>query len=212
MRTLRKQHFSRKGAALQEASRTSGNKPHFRRKLLAVADDNQNPERIRTITWDDPREAIRRIRELPGVEFLQEMRRGRLPQPPFGKLLGMDMFYADEGRVIMTLQPHEVHYNPMGCVHGGILSTLLDSVMSAAVHTALPAGTGYLTREITVTFHRPVYDKTGEILADGRIVSIDGRRATAQGRIIAADDKVYATGKATCVLFLPGAERSDNLD
>lgn len=177
-----------------------------------MADEDPNQNRIRTITWDDPREAIRRIRELSGVQFLDEMRRGRLPQPPFGKLLGMDMFYAGEGRVIMTLQPHEVHYNPMGCVHGGILSTLLDSVMSAAVHTALPAGTGYLTREITITFHRAVYERTGEILADGRIVSVEGRRATAEGRIIASDDKVYASGKATCVVFDQAGRRMEGDD
>ena len=178
-----------------------------------MADDSDSEQmRSRTVTWDDPRAAIRRVRELSGVEFLEELRRGRLPEPPFGKLLGIDMFYAGEGRVIMTLQPHEVHYNPMGCVHGGILATLLDSVMSAAVHTALPAGAGYLTREITITFHRPVYEETGEILADGRIVSVGERRAVSEGRIIASDDKVYATGTATCVVFPPGAQRAEKLD
>jgi uncharacterized protein (TIGR00369 family) len=168
--------------------------------------DETDPARRRTITWDDPREAIRRIREVSGQQFLEEMRRGRLPEPPFGRLLGIEMFHAGEGRVVMTLQPQEVHYNPMGCVHGGILATLLDSVMSAAVHTALPAGTTYLTREITVRFHRPVFEKTGEILADGRVVSVERRTATAEGRIIAADDHVYATGRVTCFIFDPAQQ------
>jgi uncharacterized protein (TIGR00369 family) len=154
-----------------------------------VSEDNDPPRR-RTITWDNPKEAIRKIRELSGVEFFDEMRRGRLPEPPFGRLLGIDMFYADEGRVIMTLAPQEVHYNPMGCVHRGILATLLDSVMSAAVHTALPAGSLYLTREIVIKYLRPVFDRTGEIMADGRVVSIEDRKAVAEGRIVAADDRI----------------------
>lgn len=134
---------------------------------------DESAKRRHTITWDDPKEAIRKIR-----------------------------------RVIMTLAPQEVHYNPMGCVHGGILATLLDSVMSAAVHTALPAGTLHLTREFTIKFIRPVFDRTGEIMADGRIVSVEGRTAVAEGRIIAADDRIYAIGRATGAVFDPSQLRA----
>jgi uncharacterized protein (TIGR00369 family) len=164
-------------------------------------DDRTKNARSRVVTWDDPKLAIQRSRQMSGVEFFDAVRRGRLPEPPFGRLLGMDMFDSGEGRVMMSLQPQEMHYNPMGCVHGGILATLLDSVMSAAVHTALPPGKGYLTREITISFHRPVFEKTGEIMAEGQIVAIDGPDASAEGRIIAGDGRVYATGTARCAVF-----------
>jgi len=165
-----------------------------------VADDPPS-QRTRTITWDDPKAATRGSRKMSGSDFFDAMRRGRIPEAPFGRLLGIDMFDAGEGRFVMTLQPQEIHYNPMGCVHGGILATLLDSVMSAAVHTALPAGKSYLTRELTITFHRPVFDKTGEIMAEGQVVSVGAQDATAEGRIIASDQRVYATGRATCAIF-----------
>ena len=167
--------------------------------------DDPLPPRSKTIAWDDPRPAARKARELSGSEFFDAMRRGQLPEPPFGKLLGIDLFDAGEGRFVMTLQPQEVHYNPMGCVHGGILATLLDSVMSAAVHTALPAGRAYLTREITVTFLRPVFEATGEIMAEGQVISIEGSTAISEGRIIAQDQRVYATGRATCAVFDRGS-------
>lgn len=141
------------------------------------------------------------MRELSGSDFFDQMRRGRIPEPPFGRLLGIDMFDAGDGHVLMTMQPQQMHYNPMGCVHGGILATLLDSVMSASVHTALPLGKGYLTREIVIRFKRPVFEQTGELMAEGRMVSIDGVTAMAAGRIIAADDRTYATGRAKCVIF-----------
>jgi uncharacterized protein (TIGR00369 family) len=160
-----------------------------------------SPRRTRTITWDDPTAATHQSRRMSGSDFFEAMRRGRLPEAPFGRLLGIDLFDAGEGRFVLTLQPHEVHYNPMGCVHGGILATLLDSVMSAAVHTVLPAGKIYLTRELVVTFHRPVFDKTGEIMAEGHVVSVDAQLATAAGRIIASDHREYATGRATCVIL-----------
>jgi uncharacterized protein (TIGR00369 family) len=141
--------------------------------------DEQPPDRIKTVTWEDPRTAAREARRMSGTEFYDAMRRGRLPEPPFGRLLGIDLFDAGDGLFKLSLQPQEVHYNPMGCVHGGILATLLDSVMSAAVHTALPAGRGYLTTEITVRFLRPVFQSTGEIMAEGRLVSC---RASARRR------------------------------
>ena len=40
----------------------------------------------------------------------------------------------------MSLTPAEYHYNPLGTMHGGILATLLDSVMGCAVHLPLPKG------------------------------------------------------------------------
>jgi uncharacterized protein (TIGR00369 family) len=163
--------------------------------------DDREPERSKLVTWDDPRAAAREARHLSGADFFDKMRRGKLPEPPFGKLLGIDLFDAGDGHFRMSLQPQEVHYNPMGCVHGGILATLLDSVMSAAVHTALPAGRGYLTTEIQVRFLKPVFESTGEIMAEGRLVSYEGNRATAEGRIIDARHVVHATATATCAVF-----------
>lgn len=159
------------------------------------------PERRKIITWDDPRAAAREVRRMSGADFFDAMRRGRIPEPPFGKLLGIDLFDAGEGHFMMSLQPDEVHYNPMGCVHGGILATLLDSVMSAAVHTALPAGRSYLTTALEVKFLRPVFQATGEIMAEGHLVSCEGNVATAEGQIFDSRENLYARATATCRVF-----------
>jgi uncharacterized protein (TIGR00369 family) len=165
-----------------------------------VADDN-DPNRSRTIKWEDPRPAARKAREMSGSEFFDQMRRGKISAPPFVHLLGMEVFDAGEGRFTMTLEPQECHYNPMGCVHGGVLSTLLDSVMSAAVHTALPAGKGYMTLEIKVNFIRPVFVNTGLVMAEGTVVSCGRHVATAEGKIIDVNGRLCSTGTATCLVF-----------
>ena len=166
------------------------------------------PDRTRTITWEDPTDAARKARRLSGSEFFDKMRRGEISAPPFASLLGIEVFDAGEGRFVMTLEPQECHYNPMGCVHGGILATLLDSVMSAAVHTALPSGRGYITLEIKVNFLKPVYEHTGLIMAEGSVVSCGRQVATAEGKIINEREEVHATGTATCLVFeTPTARR-----
>ncbi len=159
------------------------------------------PTRARTVTWEDPKPATRKARKMSGSDFFDALRRGHIPEPPFGKLLGIDVFDAGDGRFVMTLQPQEFHYNPMGCVHGGILSTLLDSVMSAAVHTALPAGRGYMTLEIKINFIRAVFEHTGEVMAEGKVVSLGSKVATAEGRITDVQGRICATGSATCLIF-----------
>jgi hypothetical protein len=45
------------------------------------------------------------------------------------------------GRVEMVLKPQESQYNPIVSVHGGIIATVLDSVMGCAVRQA-PGWTG----------------------------------------------------------------------
>lgn len=163
--------------------------------------DGGEPERSKTIRWDDPRPAARKAREMSGSEFFDQMRRGKISSPPFVHLLGMELFDAGEGRFTMTLDPEECHYNPMGCVHGGVLSTLLDSVMSAAVHTALPAGKGYMTLEIKVNFIRPVFVGTGLVMAEGTVVSLGRQVATAEGKIMDVNGRLCSTGTATCLVF-----------
>jgi len=160
-----------------------------------------NPERTRTVTWGDPSEALRVGRKVSGSELFNKMRRGEVPQPPYASLLDMELFDAGDGWFAMTMLPQECHYNPMGCVHGGILSTLLDSVMSAAVHTALPAGSGYLTVSISVTFLKPVFEHTGEIMAEGKLVSLRRNIATSEGKILDAKGELCATGTAICTVF-----------
>lgn len=175
-----------------------------------IAPEDDSAERIHTITWDDPLLLMRHGRRLSGAELFDKIRRGEIPQPPFAQLIGLEVFDSGEGRFAMTLQPREFHYNPMGCVHGGILSTLLDTVMSAAVHTGLPAGRGYLTLGINVNFLKPIYEHTGEVMAEGKLVSMRRQVATAEGRIFDIKGDICATGTATCLIFdLPARNEKD---
>ena len=44
--------------------------------------------------------------------------------------------------------------------------------------------------------------KTGKVVAEGRLIHLGGRIATAEGRLLgAADGKLYAHGSTTCAVF-----------
>src|SRR3978361_946935 len=87
---------------------------------------------------------------MPGIDFVRAIFSGKLPAPPIMQTIEPFDSTAEPGHVVMHSMPGFRHYNPIGSVHGGYAATLLDSAMGLAVHTALPAGTGYTTLEFKV--------------------------------------------------------------
>jgi uncharacterized protein (TIGR00369 family) len=136
-----------------------------------------------------------------GLDVIRGFITGELPPPGAVELLGIRMADAEHGRVVMTLVPDRRHDNPMGTMHGGVLATLLDSVMTCAVLTTLPAGRGCTTLEIKVNYLRAVTAASGELSAEGKIVQSGRRTAVAEGRVTDTAGKLCATASTTCLVF-----------
>jgi uncharacterized protein (TIGR00369 family) len=89
-------------------------------------------------------------------------------------------------------------------VHGGLAATLIDSATGCAVHTTLPAGTGYTTTDVQVRFVRPITRDTGRIECVGEVVHRGRTMATAEARLTAGD-KLLAHGTASLLILPPDA-------
>jgi uncharacterized protein (TIGR00369 family) len=163
--------------------------------------DNVKEERTRTFSWEDPRELAEAGRGLSGLEYLQKIVAGELPRPPISAMMDFGLTELSEGHAVFTVEPAEYHYNPIGVVHGGLAATLLDSAMGCAVHSMLPAGAGYTTLEIKVNFIRPMTMETGCIHCEAKVIHVGGRTATAEGRVVDEEGKLYAHGTTTCIIF-----------
>jgi uncharacterized protein (TIGR00369 family) len=163
--------------------------------------DSGADARSRTIRWDDPAPSALAAGRLSGLEFLTAIRDGRLPPPPIGRLLGFALTEVEHGRAVFECDPWEGQYNPIGSVHGGVISTLLDSALSCAVHTTLAAGTGYTTVELKANFVRPVLAGTGRLRCEGRLIHGGSRLATAEARLTDAGGRLYAHAVGTCLVL-----------
>ena len=141
------------------------------------------------------------MRNRTGLEFLRDIASGLLPFAPIGKALNFFLLEADEGRVVFQGTPKFDFYNPIGSVHGGWTCTLLDSCMSCAVQTTLKKGFAYTTGELKVNMVRPLTENTGPVRAEGRVIHPGRQLATAEGRIVGPDGKLYAHGTTTCLIF-----------
>ena len=167
----------------------------------APLSDGADTARTRTYSWDDPVELLSRTAGMSGIEALRLIAAGELPPPPIGKTLGFGPIEVEEGRATFTIEPAEFHYNPIGVVHGGLALALLDSAMGCAVHSTLAAGVAYTTLEVKANFVRPLTSSTGLIRCTGTVVHGGRTVATAEGRIVDADGKLYAHGMSTLLIF-----------
>lgn len=162
---------------------------------------SEQPKRERHYTWQDPQLIAQEMLRHPPIEVFRRMAAGEIPPPPIGVTLDFNIVEVELGRVVFGGVPQEYVFNPIGSVHGGYFATLLDSAMACAVHSTLAQGMGYTTVELSVNFIRPITLETGPIRCIGEVVHGGRRLATAEGRIVDANDKLYAHGTTTCMVF-----------
>jgi uncharacterized protein (TIGR00369 family) len=138
---------------------------------------------------------------LTGMQQMQAMLDGKLPYPHIADTLDFLLVEIGEGRAVFQGQPQLKHYNPLGTVHGGWYATLLDSAVGCAVHTVMPVGRAYTTAELSVNIVRAASYRSGPLRAIGTVVHAGRQLATAEGRIVGPDGKLYAHATTTCLVF-----------
>jgi uncharacterized protein (TIGR00369 family) len=141
------------------------------------------------------------VKAVSGLEYLRRILDGRLPRPPIADTLSCHLVEADPGRAVFQGTPRYEYLNPAGTIHGGWMATLLDAAMACAVQTALPAGQGYTTVEFKLNLVRPVVPGTGAMRAEGKVINSGRTIATAEGRLVGEDGKLYAHATETCLVM-----------
>ncbi|MES2511806.1 MAG: PaaI family thioesterase [Pseudomonadota bacterium] len=136
-----------------------------------------------------------------GMEIMQAMLAGALPYPHIAETLDFSLVEVSPGKAIFQGTPQLKHYNPLGTVHGGWYATLLDSAVGCAVHTMMPVGRAYTTAELSVNIVRAASHKSGPLRAIGTVIHCGKQLATAEGRIVGPDGKLYAHATTTCLVF-----------
>jgi uncharacterized protein (TIGR00369 family) len=160
-------------------------------------------ERRRVVTWSDPAPGAAAMRGMSGLDATRAVVAGDIPCAPFAALVGIAHAAAESGRVRLAMVPAEFHYNPLGSVHGGVLATLLEAAMTTAVRSTLPVGRFCITVEIKVNYIRAVTEATGEVWGEGHVVHAGRQVALAEGRVVDASGRVYATASTTCLVLDP---------
>ncbi|MFP5370739.1 MAG: PaaI family thioesterase [Actinomycetes bacterium] len=116
----------------------------------------------------------------------------------FAERLGAEVELADEGSARMRFTALEEHLNQAGTVHGGVLATLVDTAMGAAVRSAIDEGDVPATSQLTVTYLRP--GKPGPLRVTAE-VRTRGEHLTVCEAEVEQDDRSLVHAVATFALL-----------
>ena len=137
----------------------------------------------------------------PGIDVLRDMIDGRLPSPPIAHALQYLLVHVAPGEAVFQGRPSADFLNPLGSLHGGWYATLLDSAVGCAVHTTIQPGRSYTTLEFKINLVRAIGPDVPLVRAEGRTIHVGRQTATAEGKLIGPDGKLYAHASTTCLIF-----------
>ena len=105
--------------------------------------------------------------------------------------LHLEFLLAEDKSVVCLVTVPEIFEGHPGYLHGGIIATLLDEIMSKSVRAL---GFTSMTRHMEVDYRRPV-PSCAPIRMEGRVVRSEGRKHWSEARILNAQGSALAEGK-----------------
>lgn len=138
-----------------------------------------------------------------GLEFLRKWLAGEFPPPPMGVTADFWPMEFDHGRAVFMGIPSAAYYNPLGTVHGGWITAVLDSSLGCSVNSTLERGENYTTVELKVNFVRAVLDTTGPVRAEAHVIHRGRQIVTAEAKLHDSNEKLLAHASTTCLILKP---------
>ena len=126
---------------------------------------------------------------LTGLERVRHFEEHADERFGMAKLLAYRIERVASGDVELSYEPLEDHMNLLSTIHGGVLASLLDTVMGCALMT------------MHTKFIRPVTLESGPLKICGAVDHRGRRQCTMSGKIITPDNKLCATGISTAMIL-----------
>ena len=116
------------------------------------------------------------------------------------KTLGMKLVRFGEGEATLKMTVDRKFHNPMGTLHGGIMTDLADACMGIATISTLSEDETFTTLELKMNFIRPVYED--EITAEAKVIHRGRKVVLAESVVKNREGKEVARGTATQMVLM----------
>jgi len=147
------------------------------------------------VEWHDPTGITQQWAQMDGRAFLEAIGRREIPPPPIFSLLDITEGSLGDGWIEFKMRPQPYMMNLMGTMHGGVLATLVDSALTCAMITTLPAGMACTSIDLQMRFFRPARISAEMLTSRADVIHRGKSFGTTQGEIRDARDRliVHAT-------------------
>ena len=133
------------------------------------------------------------------LDNLERLVRGEVQPPPIARLIGFQVTSVRHGEAVVELEVSDIHANPMGTLHGGVLCEIADAAMGIAYASTLDDGESFTTLELKINFLRPVWKEklraVGKVVKRGRVVGM------VECDVTSADGALVARSSSTCMVL-----------
>lgn len=141
-------------------------------------------------------------RERP--DLLADILAGRIADAPLSRHLGFRLTAFAAGRATFAAEPSPLYRNPMGTMHGGWTTSILDSAMGYAVFSTLAPDETFTTLELKTSFARPVRGDVSPLAAEGVVLTRGRKVVLAEARMTDPAGRLLAHATSTCLVLPAG--------
>jgi uncharacterized protein (TIGR00369 family) len=116
--------------------------------------------------------------------------------PAIGRTLGFKLVDVGPGTATIEIfADTEIHANPMGTIHGGVLCDIADAAIGMAHAAGLDEGESFTSVDLQINFFRPAWN--GRLRAIAKPVNVGRLISRYVCDIIKDDDKLVAQVTST---------------
>jgi uncharacterized protein (TIGR00369 family) len=175
---------------------------------------SMTPEQTLDLWMTEERAALGRLKQGPGpgvahpdqiagksgLEIMQAMMKGELPCAECENSLRYCAIKVAPGHALFQGATSRSQRSPMGTIHGGWISSMLDSVLGCAVMTTLSPGILYSTTALEVKYLKFLTLKTLRVRAEAKVREVEGRDVSAEAILFGPDGTLFARASTMCRL------------
>ncbi len=136
----------------------------------------------------------------PNPVYIKEVRE-IVRKSPFPNHMAMQLAEMNIDQATIELDLSNIHLQPFGLVHGGVISTMIDTATFWAVFMRIPEDAGLVSVDLKLNYLRSV--TKGKLRAEGRSIRDGKSICYSEARVHDENDELIAHGTST-LMVLPG--------
>ena len=117
---------------------------------------------------------------------------------PYGELIGLTFTKLEQGYSQCTLHIEDKLMNPHGFLHGGVMYSMADTGMGAALYSSLEENQSCATIEVKISYFKPV--NNGDLICNTKVIH-KGRNIGVLESEIIHNEKLVAKASGTFSIF-----------
>ena len=125
----------------------------------------------------------------------------------FFDMIGLKFTKLGDGQSQCKLEVNDKLFNPQKVLHGGVVYSMADTGMGAAMYSVMEKDDLCATIELKISYFKAV--RSGELVCDTKIIN-QGKNVTFLESEIKNGDELVAKANGTFSVFVPGSDSKED--